>query len=223
MVLTNEAAQVAFLASFRQLRQSILNTCNRVMLYTWPHRLPALDEPTAACCLKVEGCAQTALHRFSPASIRWCCNTLLPQVTMPAPKRKYRGKYQHTKKEVVASLLELLPENALFAIAESLAEVEPGGVRGPSLVARDLCSLELVSGITKTSSMLCSVKLMLLLSLLLLLLPVSAHPAVQVQLPCPRLAAMLACTSQSLHHCSRIFHLHFCTARRTASLTRSCC
>jgi hypothetical protein len=55
------------------------------------------------------------------------------------------GRYKRRRKEREASRLEALPEGALFVTAEHLAEVEPGGVRGPSLAARDLCCFGLVS------------------------------------------------------------------------------
>jgi hypothetical protein len=62
-----------------------------------------------------------------------------------------RIKHQRKKKAVVVSLIDPLPEGALFVIAESLAELEPGGVRGPFLVARDLCSLGMVSAVRATT------------------------------------------------------------------------
>lgn len=52
-------------------------------------------------------------------------------------------RHTRPKKERKPSALESLPEGALFLVAEHLAQLEPGGVRGPSLASKDLCSLEL--------------------------------------------------------------------------------
>jgi hypothetical protein len=69
----------------------------------------------------------------------------------PTKRARRSDETPHQEREVVASFISSLPEGALFAIVESLAEVEPGGVRGPSLVARDICSLGMVSSICSTT------------------------------------------------------------------------
>jgi hypothetical protein len=153
-------------------------------------------------------------------------NTHLSRANMaPSKKAKYKGKYQHKKKEVIECGPKALPEGALFVIAEYLAEVEPGGVRGPSLVARDLCSLGMVScTCTDTQQQLCRGKS------LLLLLPAVTAAALLVSLA--QLAMQVHTALQPLTGSDAWFYvseiatarLHrFCTASTIASLTRSNC
>jgi hypothetical protein len=106
------------------------------------------------------------------------------------------GRSNRRRKEREASRLEALPEGALFVIAERLAQVEPGGVRGPSLAARDLCCFGLVS--ERASTWQCAgalayasstaVLLLVLLLLLLLLRQSAVHCTVTpAQVTCQHL------------------------------------
>jgi hypothetical protein len=166
--------------------------------------------------------------------ICWCCDTHLPRANM-APSKRF--KHQRKKKEVVVSCLDPLPEGVLFAIAESLAELEPGGVRGPSLVARDLCSLGMVSGVCAMPPASCCAVVHRCCCCHCASAAAAACFPTQLccrccllsstqlctRLTCLRLAAMNAFTSE---HCliappATRCHCCFCTARRTATLTRA--
>ncbi|KAF6262396.1 hypothetical protein COO60DRAFT_1458588, partial [Scenedesmus sp. NREL 46B-D3] len=70
---------------------------------------------------------------------------------MPSKRKRHLVIKKPELKRVV-SLLESLPEGTLNIIAESLAEVEPGGVRGPSLVSRDMCSLGMACKALRSAS-----------------------------------------------------------------------